>query len=79
MNTTIYNDALLPLAGEQKAPATKRPSLFKRIGQALIASRVAQAERELRRVEAVYGINVRDIYKTPSVSKAGLPFQSERD
>jgi hypothetical protein len=79
MNTTIFQDALLPLAGEKTAAVAKKPSLFKRISDALIASRIAQAERELRRVEAIYGINVRDIYNPASISKPSLPFQSERD
>jgi hypothetical protein len=79
MNTTHLDDALLPLAGEKTAAVAKKPSLFKRISDALIASRMAQAERELRRVEAIYGINVRDIYSSASNSKSDLPFQSQRD
>lgn len=78
MNTTTYSDALLPLAGTDGATQPKR-NLFLRIVDAIAASNAAKAERELRRIEAAYGISLHDAHQKAGFIPADLPFNGLRD
>lgn len=79
MNTTTFTDALLPLAGTE-APAKPKRNIFLRVVDAISASNAAKAERELRRLETVYGISLRqDAHPKSGVITAELPFTGLRD
>lgn len=78
MNTTTYSDALLPLAGTDGAAQPKR-NLFLRFIDAIAASNAAKAERELRRIEAAYGISLREAHQKAGFVSADLPFNGLRD
>lgn len=78
MNTMTYHDALLPLAGTD-APAKAKRGFFQRVIDAIAASNAAKAERELRRLEAVYGISLRHDHHAKGVITADLPFSGLRD
>ncbi|MCU0820764.1 MAG: hypothetical protein MUF11_15960 [Beijerinckiaceae bacterium] len=84
MNTTTYSDALLPLAGEKSqvgartAPAKR--GFFRRIVDAITASNQAKAEREIRRIEALYGHSLRDfVGNRPAKVVRDLPFLTSND
>jgi len=73
MSTITYSDALLPLAGLETAARPKTgPSLLSRLYAAMIASRTAQAEREIARLRHVYGLDLEG--KALPVSRSDLPF-----
>lgn len=78
MNTMTYSDALMPLAGTESGKEPKR-GLFLRIVDAIAASNAAKAERELRRIEAAYGISLRDAHEKAGFISADLPFNGLRD
>lgn len=78
MNTTTYSDALLPLVGTDGAAQPKR-NLFLRFIDAIAASNAAKAERELRRIEAAYGISLREAHQKAGFVSADLPFNGLRD
>jgi hypothetical protein len=78
MNTTTYSEALLPLAGTEGAAAPKR-NFFLRFIDAIAASNAAKAERELRRIEAAYGISLREAHQKAGFISADLPFSGLRD
>lgn len=79
MNTTTYSDALLPLAGEQSQAKSARRGVFTRIVEAIAASNRAKAEREIRRIEAVYGYSVREFGARPGKPERDLPFLTSND
>ena len=78
MSTLTFNDALLPLGGTDTrtamdAPA--RPSFWARMGAAILESRRRQAERELDRLELIYGFKIRDTaFATERDAARDLPF-----
>jgi hypothetical protein len=78
MNTTVYSEALLPLAGTEGSTLPKR-NLFLRLIDAIAASNAAKAERELRRIEAAYGISLREAHQKAGFISADLPFNGLRD
>ncbi len=61
MATLTFSNALLPLAGTDKAEKVEaaKPGLFARALNALIESRRRSAEREIARLEMIYGLNFR--------------------
>lgn len=75
MSTTSFSNALLPLAGiDAGVEPEAKPGFFARLVAAMIASREAQARREIERVRRSYGI---EIELDPPVPGKGrdLPFQ----
>lgn len=79
MNTTTYSDALLPLAGEQSQAKPAKRGFFTRIVEAIAASNQAKAEREIRRIEAIYGFSVREFGDRPAKADRNLPFMTSND
>ena len=84
MNTTTYSDALLPLAGEKSQVAAKtapaKRGFFGRIIDAIAASNQAKAEREIRRIEAIYGHSLREFAGNRSTKAVrDLPFLTSND
>jgi hypothetical protein len=81
MNSTVYSDALLPLAGEQSQAKPARRGILHRILDAISASNQAKAEREIRRLEAVYGRSLREIEfgTRPAKISRDLPFLTSND
>lgn len=77
MNTMTYSDALMPLAGTDGAKQPKR-GIFLRIIDAIAASNAAKAERELRRIEAAYGISLREAHEKAGFNSADLPFNGPK-
>ena len=78
MTMTTYSEALLPLAGTEGVAQPKR-NLFLRFVDAIAASNAAKAERELRRIEAAYGISLRAAHEKAGFISADLPFNGLRD
>jgi hypothetical protein len=60
MATLTFSNALLPLAGTDKAETTEAtsPGFFNRAFKALVASRQRSAEREIARIEMMYGFSL---------------------
>ncbi len=82
MNTTTYSDALLPFAGEKSQVGAKpaKRGFFRRIVDAIAASNEAKAEREIRRIEALYGRSLREFGGTrPAKVGRDLPFLTSND
>ncbi len=84
MNTTTYSDALLPLAGEKSQVAARtapaKRGFLARIIDAIAASNQAKAEREIRRIEAIYGHSLREFGGTrPAKIGRDLPFLTSND
>lgn len=77
MATMTYSNALLPLAGTDKAESHEAPKagFFTRLLAAMIESRRRSAEREIARLEMVYGFKIRDNDTlSAKVDTADLPF-----
>lgn len=77
MATLTFSNALLPLAGTDKSEqAEARTSgILARLGNALIESRRRSAEREIARLELVYGLKLRDGNSLSlKADRADLPF-----
>lgn len=75
MSTTSFSNALLPLAGTDARPEVEaRPGFFARLLAAMIASREAQARREIERVRRSYGIDI-PADRPESGKASDLPFQ----
>lgn len=77
MASMTFSNALLPLAGTDKSVAaeTTSPGFFARFMDAMIESRRRSAEREIARLEIVYGFKLRDVgslSETPDTAE--LPF-----
>jgi hypothetical protein len=80
MNTSVYSDALLPLAGEKSQAKPAKRGFFGRIIDAIAASNEAKAEREIRRIEAIYGHSLREFAGNRSTKVASdLPFLASKD
>lgn len=62
MASVTFSNALLPLAGTDKAEASEvaKRGFFGRLLDAMIESRRRAAEREISRLEIVYGFKIRD-------------------
>lgn len=62
MASLTFSNALLPLAGTDKSESaeTTKPGFFSRLLDAMIESRRRSAEREIARLELVYGFKIRD-------------------
>ncbi len=76
MATATFSNALLPLAGTDttEVKGSDRSGFFARLVEALVESRRRAAERELARLETMYG------YKLRPLADAGetrdLPFNA---
>lgn len=79
MNSTVYSDALLPLAGEKSQAMPAKRGIFGRIIDAIAASNEAKAEREIRRIEAMYGHSLREFGTRPAKIGRDLPFLTSND
>lgn len=79
MNTTLYSDALLPFAGEKSQATPAKRGIFRSIVAAIMASNQAKAEREIRRLEAVYGRSLRELDYRPAKIGRDLPFLTSND
>jgi len=80
MNTSVYSDALLPLAGEKSQAKPAKRGFFGRVIDAIAASNQAKAEREIRRIEAIYGHSLREFAGNRSTKAArDLPFLTSND
>lgn len=76
MATLTFSNALLPLAGldtAEKNDAAK-PGFFTRALHALVESRRRSAEREIARLEMIYGLNFRGGEAAAKRETADLPF-----
>ena len=77
MASLTFSNALLPLAGTDKSELaeTAKPGFFARFMDAMIESRRRSAEREIARLELVYGIKLRDDDAlSEKVGTSDLPF-----
>ncbi|MCA0399529.1 MAG: hypothetical protein LCH38_01795 [Proteobacteria bacterium] len=62
MAALTFSDALLPLAGTDttQAAAPRKAGIAARFMAAVMESRRRNAEREIARIEAAYGIQIRE-------------------
>lgn len=76
MASLTFSNALLPLAGTDKAEKVEaaKPGFFARALDALVASRQRSAEREIARLEMIYGLNFRGEEPAAKHETADLPF-----
>lgn len=76
MATLTFSNALLPLAGTDKAEKVEaaKPGFLVRAYNALIESRRRSAEREIARLEMIYGLNFRGEETAAKRETADLPF-----
>jgi hypothetical protein len=77
MASMTFSNALLPLAGTDKAETVEasKTGFFSRFLAAMIVSRQRAAEREIARLEMVYGFKIRDNDALSlKVDTAELPF-----
>jgi hypothetical protein len=77
MASLTFSNALLPLAGTDKSDLaeTTKQGFFSRLMDAMIESRRRSAEREINRLELVYGFKLRgDDALSLKVENADLPF-----
>lgn len=77
MASLTFSNALLPLAGTDKSELaeTTKQSFFARFMDAMIESRRRAAEREISRLELVYGFKLRgEDTLSLKVGTSDLPF-----
>jgi hypothetical protein len=77
MASLTYSNALLPLAGTDGKEAVEqtRPGFFTRLVEAIVESRRRQAEREIARLELIYGFKLRPDATTGEATR-DLPFNA---
>lgn len=77
MASMTFSNALLPLAGTDRVVTAENttPGFFARFMDAMIESRRRTAEREIARLEIVYGFKLRDVGNhSDKPDTAELPF-----